>query len=551
MPAAEYVATIGYEHQLSRPDGPQPLWLTGLDEEQYVRTIDDGKALYVGYHHTFEATDALAQRVLTAGRNPEIRRVIVDVRMNGGGNNQTYRPLLRALASPAVARKAYVLQGRVTFSAAGNFVTEVDLRTKAKIVGEPSGGAPNQWGDNELVELPRAGLTVRVASSYWVFGRGPKDAPRRGAAGPARDDDGGGLLRRPRPCAGACASMSCRIALLAALVMLACASAAGAGRPGAGGDVRAAADLYETSHPAPFHAVTRDRYRATVASLERRAARLTPNELLVELMRLGALPGVRDGHGGIYPLDSAHGRMLHLLPIRLYQFPEGIHVVAEIGRRGLVGDRLVSIAGVPVAEVMRHVRPLVPHDNDWSRDARALQWLLVTEVLHGLGLADSAGSQTLTFAKRDGSRRTVRLARVSSSSYSAAFPDFFNPLVVPGLPRRPAPAYLAGRSRRWYTALLDGGRVAYAAYNVTDSSDTLARELGQLAARPTVRARRGRPAAQSRRRRLHVRPAARPPARAEREQAGTAVRPDRPRHVLCRRALRDRARPLDARDLRR
>ncbi len=141
-----------------------------------MRTIDDGRALYVGYHHTFEPTDALAERVLAAGRNPEIRRVIVDVRMNGGGNNQTYRPLLRALATPAVARKAYVLQGRVTFSAAGNFVTEVDLQTKAKIVGEPSGGAPNQWGDNELVELPRAGLTIRVANSYWVFGRGPKDA---------------------------------------------------------------------------------------------------------------------------------------------------------------------------------------------------------------------------------------------------------------------------------------------------------------------------------------------------------------------------------------
>jgi hypothetical protein len=175
VPASEYVATIGYEHQLSRPNGAQPLWLSGLDESQYVRTIDDGRALYVGYHHTFEATDQLAERVLAAGRSPEIRRIVVDVRMNGGGNNQTYRPLLRALATPGVARKAYVLLGRVTFSAAGNFVTEVDLRTKATLVGEPSGGAPNQWGDNELVPLPRAGLTVRVANSYWIFGRGPKD----------------------------------------------------------------------------------------------------------------------------------------------------------------------------------------------------------------------------------------------------------------------------------------------------------------------------------------------------------------------------------------
>ena len=280
--------------------------------------------------------------------------------------------------------------------------------------------------------------------------------------------------------------MSRRAVLVAVVAALVAAAAAGAGGPGAAGDVRAAAELYEQSHPDPYHDVTRARYRAAVAALQRRAPGLAPDDLLVELMRLGALPGVRDGHGGIYPLDSAHGRMLHLLPIRLYRFPEGVHVVAEIGRRGLVGDRLVAIAGVPVAEAIRRVRPLVPYDNDWSRDARALQWLLVTEVLHGLGLADSAGPQTLTFVKRGGGRRTVRLAPVSSSSYSAGFPDLIHPLVVAGLPWRPSPAYLAERNRQWYTALLDDGRVAYAAYNVTDSSDALARELGRLAARPSV-----------------------------------------------------------------
>ncbi len=133
--------------------------------------------------------------------------------------------------------------------------------------------------------------------------------------------------------------MSRRAALVAVVAALVAAAAAGAGGPGAAGDVRAAAELYEQSHPDPYHDVTRARYRAAVTALQRRAPGLAPDELLVELMRLGALPGVRDGHGGIYPLDSAHGRMLHLLPIRLYRFPEGVHVVAEIGRRGLVGDR--------------------------------------------------------------------------------------------------------------------------------------------------------------------------------------------------------------------
>ena len=175
VPAADFVATIGYEHDLSRPNGPQPLWLTNLHESQYLRTIDQGRAVYLGYHHTTEATDELAERILRLARKPGVRRVIVDVRLNGGGDNSTYRPLLRVLARPEIARKTFVLMGRKTFSAAGNFVAEVDLQTSAKLVGEPSGGAPNQWGDSALVELPRAGLTIRVASSYWVFGRGAKD----------------------------------------------------------------------------------------------------------------------------------------------------------------------------------------------------------------------------------------------------------------------------------------------------------------------------------------------------------------------------------------
>jgi C-terminal processing protease CtpA/Prc len=73
------------------------------------------------------------------------------------------------LRTEAVGRKTVVLLGRSTFSAAANFVTEVDLETRARLLGEPSGGSPNLWGDAQTVELPRAGLTVRVATLHWEF----------------------------------------------------------------------------------------------------------------------------------------------------------------------------------------------------------------------------------------------------------------------------------------------------------------------------------------------------------------------------------------------
>ena len=64
--------------------------------------------------------------------------MVVDVRLNGGGDNTTYGWLVSALASRAVNRpgKLVLLTGRVTFSAGGNFVAEVDAFTRARIVGE-------------------------------------------------------------------------------------------------------------------------------------------------------------------------------------------------------------------------------------------------------------------------------------------------------------------------------------------------------------------------------------------------------------------------------
>jgi Peptidase family S41 len=166
--AAAYVSRFGFEWQVSRPSGRQPLWLQRQDVPQWLRTIDRGRAVYLGYHHVTGGAYTTAERLVRLAGRPQVRRVVVDVRMNGGGDNTTYGPLVEALRRPAIGRKAVVLTGRVTFSAAANFVAEVEGRTRARLIGEPTGGAPNQWGDNTVLELPVAGLALRLANQYVV-----------------------------------------------------------------------------------------------------------------------------------------------------------------------------------------------------------------------------------------------------------------------------------------------------------------------------------------------------------------------------------------------
>jgi C-terminal processing protease CtpA/Prc len=48
----------------------------------------------------------------------------------------------------------------------------VDAFTRARVVGEPAGGSPHQYGDHASVELPSLGVTVYVAPQYvQVLGR--------------------------------------------------------------------------------------------------------------------------------------------------------------------------------------------------------------------------------------------------------------------------------------------------------------------------------------------------------------------------------------------
>jgi C-terminal processing protease CtpA/Prc len=108
-----------------------------------------------------------------------LARLVLDARSNGGGDNTTFGPLIAALRTPSLDRPGvlYGLIGRSTFSAAGNFAAVLAQDTQAFLVGEPSGGGPNQFGDAVPVPLPHhPELLVRLSTRYHRFG--PADDAR-------------------------------------------------------------------------------------------------------------------------------------------------------------------------------------------------------------------------------------------------------------------------------------------------------------------------------------------------------------------------------------
>ena len=142
-------------------------------ESDWMTCLEDCRTLYIQYNAVqpasgSESLSAFAGRARELVRSKSIPRVVVDLRHNGEGDNNTYGPLLTFLQSEEVnqAGRLYVITGRNTFSAAANFAVELERSTRATIVGEPTGGSPNLYADTRTASLPNSKIEVWVSARY-------------------------------------------------------------------------------------------------------------------------------------------------------------------------------------------------------------------------------------------------------------------------------------------------------------------------------------------------------------------------------------------------
>ncbi len=220
----------------------------------------------------------------------------------------------------------------------------------------------------------------------------------------------------------------------------------------------------ERLHPDPFHTTSKADLERAVAALDDAATSLDDDGLLVGLMRVVALVSAegRDAHTGLYAWGEGE-YPLTSLPLRLWVFDDGVHVVAALPPyEDLVGARIEAINGHPMTEVMATLDPLIPRDNDATVKLLLPRFMLIPEVLHGAGLADDPGSVSLTVAGDGTSTRTVDVEPVSMADYNAwAGPYGLH------LPDDPRTRYLARASEPlWFEDAAPG--VVYVGYNRVD-----------------------------------------------------------------------------------
>ncbi|NER13463.1 tetratricopeptide repeat protein [Leptobacterium flavescens] len=173
----------------ARKQDKTPLYLKNLDKIYYYEYLPEKKTVYVRHSQIqddpSENIPDFYDRVFNFIANNDVERLVIDVRLNGGGNNYKNKAVItRIIESKKINQvgKLYVIIGRRTFSACQNLVNEFDNYTNAIFIGEPTGENINFYGDNRRVELPNSKIPMFLSFAWWQdkpqWENGPWTAPQ-------------------------------------------------------------------------------------------------------------------------------------------------------------------------------------------------------------------------------------------------------------------------------------------------------------------------------------------------------------------------------------
>jgi hypothetical protein len=171
---------------LAPPKVTTPLFLANLEKTFWHQALPEHQALYVQVNNLLDAPEdkgetlsAYGERLWAVLSETKPTSLILDLRHNNGGTTQLYPNLLRSIVafSRIAGNQLYVLIGRRTYSAAGNFVTDLERLADPVFVGEATSECCNLFGDPASVLLPYSKIQGEFTAMKWNLST-PGDARR-------------------------------------------------------------------------------------------------------------------------------------------------------------------------------------------------------------------------------------------------------------------------------------------------------------------------------------------------------------------------------------
>ncbi len=170
------------DHWVQMKDLGDNLWTKNPNDAYWYEYLPANKIVYFQYNQILDKADksvsAFVDELFRFIDENETRALVIDIRLNNGGNNFLNKPLIHNLICNQKINqrgKLFVITGRRTFSAAMNLASDLEQHTNAIFVGEPTGSSPNFYGEDFYFQLPNSGLAGTISSRYWQGGRTSDD----------------------------------------------------------------------------------------------------------------------------------------------------------------------------------------------------------------------------------------------------------------------------------------------------------------------------------------------------------------------------------------
>lgn len=158
----------------AREQSNTPNYLKHFDKIYYDEYLPNHKTVYVRHSQIqddpSESISNFYKRVFDFIDKNEVEKLVIDLRLNGGGNNFKNKSVLTEIIKSEKINKVgnlFVIIGRRTFSASQNLVNEMSNYTNAIFVGEPTGENINFYGDTKHVVLPNSKIPVYMSFAWW------------------------------------------------------------------------------------------------------------------------------------------------------------------------------------------------------------------------------------------------------------------------------------------------------------------------------------------------------------------------------------------------
>jgi hypothetical protein len=222
-------------------------------------------------------------------------------------------------------------------------------------------------------------------------------------------------------------------------------------------------------HVSPFTIHPESEWVARLADVSKRVEGATPNE---QIALVASLMGLLDTHTQFVEINGGW----HFYGLLPYRFSDGWYVI-RANDPALVGDRLLSIGGVKIEDVVARLTPLVPHDNADGLLMGLLWELNSVEYLNGAGVVADVAHPAFGLQKPDGRSVKIDPPTLDEQGYD---------LVNPGWLNGPAPEAVARRAERIWTRVDTAHRVFLVSVNdygdMTDAAKAMTAALDTKAA---------------------------------------------------------------------